>query len=77
MYARSTLTEPPLRDLFGRQGKYREQFSHYLDNDICHNWCGRHCRIDLETFQEIRQALEKIEQGIVTGGNATGSLAYV
>jgi hypothetical protein len=55
------LTEPPLFDLFGREGKHREQFNHYLDDDICHHWGGRDRRIDLETFEEICQALEEIE----------------
>jgi hypothetical protein len=77
MYTCRAHTEPPLSNLFGREGKYREQFNHYLDDDICHYRSGWHCRIDLETLEEIAQALEKIEQRIVTGCDPTGSLAYL
>ena len=75
MYTHRAPTEPPLFNLFGREGKYREQFNHYLDDDICHYLSGRDCRIDLETLEEIAQALEKVEQRIVTRRNPTGSLA--
>ena len=59
-YRCSALTEPPLFYLFGREGKHREQFNRYLDDYVCHYLSGRHRRIDLETFQEIRQALKKV-----------------
>ena len=61
MYVCGALTEPPLFNLFSRKGKHREQFNHYFDDYVCHYWGGRHRRIDLETFEEICQALEEIE----------------
>ena len=36
----------------------------------------RNHRIDLQTFEEIPQALEKLEKRIVARCNPTGSLAY-
>jgi hypothetical protein len=60
MYVCSALTEPPLFYLFGRQGKHREQFNHYLNDYIRHYRSGWHRRIDLETLEEIPQALEKV-----------------
>jgi hypothetical protein len=75
MYTCRAPTEPPLFDLFGREGKHRQQLNHYLDDDICHYRSGGDCRIDLETLEEIAQALEKIEQRVVTRRNPTGSLA--
>ena len=59
------LTESPLPDLICRQGKHREQFDHYLDDDIGHYRSGRDCRIDLQALEEIAQALEQIEKGLV------------
>ena len=75
MYTCKAPTEPPLFDLFGREGKHREQFHHYLDDDISHHRSGRDCRINLETLKEIAQAVKKIEQCVVTRCNPSGSLA--
>jgi hypothetical protein len=61
MYMCNALTEPPLFDLFGREGKHRKQLNHYLDDDICHYRSGWHRRIDFETLEEIAQAIEKIQ----------------
>jgi hypothetical protein len=60
------LTESTLLNLFRGQGKHREQFNQYFDNDIRHYRSRRDRRIDLQTLQKISQALEKVEQGIVT-----------
>ena len=57
----NALTEPPLFDLFGREGKHRERLNQYLDDDIRHYWSDWHRRIDFETVEEIAQALEKIQ----------------
>ena len=59
------LTEPTLLNLFRGQGKHRKQFNHYFDDDIRHYRSGRDHRIDLQTLQEVPQALEKVEQRIV------------
>ena len=69
------LTEPTLLDLFRSQSKYRKQFNHYFDDDIRHYRSRRDRRIDLQTLQEIPQALEEVEQCIVTRRNPAGSLA--
>ena len=61
MDTRRAPTEPPLFNLFGREGKHRQQFNHYLYDDICHYRSDRDCRIDLETLEEIGQAVKKIE----------------
>jgi hypothetical protein len=68
------LTEPTLLDLFRGQGKHRKQFNQYFDDDIRHYRSWRDLRIDLQTLQEISQALEEVEQGIVTRRNPTSSL---
>jgi hypothetical protein len=70
----SALTEPPLFDLFGRQGKHRKKLNHYFDNDLDQHRSRRNHRIDLQTLQEIPQALEQLEKRIVARCNTTGSL---
>jgi hypothetical protein len=60
-----TLTEPALLNLLGRQGKYRKYFDYYLHDDIRHYRSGRHHRIDLQTSEEVRQALKEVEEGVV------------
>ena len=70
----SVLTEPPLINLFRCQGKHREDG--YLDEDIGHYRSGRDRRIDLQTLEEIPQALKEIKKGIVTRCDPTGGLAY-
>ena len=60
------LTEPPLPDLICREGEHREQFDHYLDDNIGHYRSRRDRRINLQAFEEIPQALEQIEKGVVT-----------
>ena len=69
------LTEPTLLNLFRGQGKHRKQFNHYFDDHICHHRSRRDRRINLQTLQKTPQALEKVEQRIVTRRNPTGSLA--
>jgi hypothetical protein len=59
------LTEPPLLDLICRQGKHREQFNHYLDDNIGHYLSGWDRRVDLQALEEIAQTLEQIEKGVV------------
>ena len=59
------LTESALLNLLGRQGKHRKYFDHYLQYDIGHYRSERHHRIDLEASEEVRQALEEVEEGIV------------
>ena len=61
----NALTEPALLNLLGRQGKHRKYFKHYLHDDIGHYRSGWHHRIDLQTSEEIRQALKEVEEGIV------------
>ena len=61
----SALTEPPLFDLFGRQGKHRKKLDHYLDNDLDQHRGGRNHRIDLQTLEKIPQAFEQLEKRIV------------
>ena len=60
------LTEPPLLDLICCEGEHREQFDHYLDDNIGHYRSRRDRRIDLQALEEIPQALEQIEKGVVT-----------
>ena len=68
------LTEPTLFNLFRSQRKHRKQFKHYFDDDIRQYRSGwGHC-IDVQTLQEVPQALEEVEQCIVTRRNPTGSL---
>jgi hypothetical protein len=69
------LTEPTLLNLFRGQGKHRKQFNHYFDDDIRHYRSRRNRCIDLHTPQKTPQALEEVEQRIVTRRNPTSSLA--
>ena len=59
------LTEPALLDLLGRQGKHRKYFEHYLQDDVRHYGSERDHRIDLQTAEEVRQALKEVEEGVV------------
>ena len=70
----SALTETALINLPGRQGNYQKQFNHDLGSDIGHHLSGRDGRIDLETLEEIGQALEQIQQCIVARRDPAGSL---
>ena len=54
----SALTEPPPFDQFGRYCKHRKKLNHYFDNDLDLHRSGRNHRIDLQTLEEIFQALE-------------------
>ena len=72
----SELTESPLFDLFGRQGKNRKELDHYFDNDVDQHRSGWNHRIYLQTLEEIPQALEQLEKRIVARCNPTGSLVY-
>ena len=60
------LTKSPLLDLICREGKHREQLDHNLDDNIGHYRSGRDRRIDLQALEEIPQALEQVEKGVVT-----------
>jgi hypothetical protein len=72
----SALTEPPLFNLFGRQGKNRKKLDHYFDNDINQHRSGRNHRIDLKTLEKTPQAFEQLEKRIVARCDPTGSLGY-
>ena len=56
----SALTESLLSNLLGRQGKHREQFDHYLHNNIGHNRSEIHLRVNVQTLDETPQVLEEI-----------------
>jgi len=70
------LTEQPLFDLLRSQGKHRKQFDHYFYDDLRHYLSGWNRRVDLQTLEEVPQALEQLEKGIIARCNPTGSLAY-
>ncbi len=61
----SVLTDPPLFDLLRSQGKHRKQFDHYFYDHLRHYLSGWNRRIDLQTLQELPQALEQLEKSIV------------
>jgi hypothetical protein len=61
----SALTEPALLNLLGRQGKHRKYFNHYLHDKIRHYRSGPDHRIDLQTSEEVPQALKEVEEGVV------------
>ncbi len=56
----SALTESLLSNLLGRQGKHREQFGHYLHDNIRHNRSEIHLRVNVQTLDETPQVLEEI-----------------
>ena len=57
----SALTKPPLLDLLCRQGKNREQFNHYLNDDIGYYRSRWDRRINFQTLKKISQAIKEIE----------------
>jgi hypothetical protein len=71
----SALTEPPLFDLFGRQGEHGKKLDYYFDSDLDQHRSWRNHRIDLQTLEEIPQEVEELEKRIVARCNPTGSLA--
>jgi hypothetical protein len=72
----SALTEPPLCELFGRQGKHRKKLDHYFDSDLDQQRSRWNHRVDLKTLEEIPQALEQLKKRIVARCNSTCSLEY-
>ena len=59
------LTEPAFVNLLGRQGKNRKYFDHYLQDDIRHYRSERDHRKNLQTSEEVRQALKEVEESVV------------
>jgi hypothetical protein len=58
------------------EGKHREQLHHDLNDDICHHFRGWNVDIDVEAFQEVAQAFEEVDEGIIIGTDFAGSLTY-
>ena len=59
------LTETPLLDIFRRQSQNGEYFDHYLNSHICHRSVAWDLRINTEASEEIADAFEKIDEGII------------
>jgi predicted cupin superfamily sugar epimerase len=58
------------------EGKHREHFHHNLNDDICHHLGRWNVDIDVESFQEVAQAFEEVQEGIIIGTDFAGGLRY-
>jgi hypothetical protein len=52
--------------LFGCKSEYTQQFDHYFDHRFGHRRSGWDFRINLESSQEVFDAFEDVDKGIVT-----------
>ena len=59
------LTESSSADLFLRDGKYQNQLDHDFRDNIRHKRVQRDLGIDMETFEEVSEAFEEFEEGVV------------
>ena len=64
-YSKTLLTESSSIDLFLRQGKYRNQLDHYLRNNIRHQRVKRDLGINMETLEEVPNALKEFKEGVI------------
>lgn len=75
--SRDVHTELSLFDLSRRKGKDSDQSGHYLDKYLRHHRSGPKLGIDAESSEEIFDAFEKIDQGVVTCPLMHGHLAIL
>ncbi len=64
-HSKTQLTESSSIDLYLRQSKYRNQLDHYLRDYIRHQRVQRDLGINMETFEEVADAFEEFEEGVV------------
>ena len=70
------LTETTLFDLLGNNGKHPEHLCHNLDENVRHSWSqwDLFC-VDIKTREEIADAVEEVDEGVVACTYAIGGLA--
>ena len=68
------LTESSSTDLLLRQGKNRNQFDHYLRDYILHQRVQGDPGINMETFEEVPDALKELKEGVVARAYSIGRL---
>ena len=73
-FRKETPTEPSLVDLFSGKGEHGQQLDHDFDERLRHGRRRRDLGIDLETPQEILDALKDVDEGIVAFPHILGRL---
>ena len=69
-----SLTEATLFNLFRCQGKYREQFDHYLNDHIFHRGSAWYLGVYLEPFKKTLDAFKEIHESVVARADILGRL---
>ena len=67
------LTESALVHLLCCQSKDFKEFNHCFDQYFAQ--CGRHNGENFETTKVMFEIFEKLDKGVITGGNSFGSLS--
>ena len=68
------LTESSSADLFLRDGKYQNQLDHDFRDNIRHQRVQRDLGIDMETFEEVSEAFEEFEEGVIARAHSISGL---
>jgi hypothetical protein len=63
------LTKSSLLDLLGRKSEGREQFDHYLHQNVCQGRRRREPGVDTESAEEVLKGREQIDECIVARTN--------
>jgi hypothetical protein len=71
------LTKTSLFDLFCGQSKDGKDFNHYLHKYILHRIGECDLGINAKTAEEMTDAFEKVDKGIVAGTDTIGRLALL
>jgi hypothetical protein len=60
--------------MFLRYGKYRNQLNHYLRNHTHHQRIQRDPGINMETFEEVPDAVKEFKEGVIGCAYSIGRL---
>jgi hypothetical protein len=73
-YSKTLLTESSSADLFLRDGKYRNQLDHDFRDNIRHQRVQGDPGINMETFEEVSEAFEEFEEGVIARAHSVSGL---
>ena len=76
-YGKDTLTESSSVDMLLRKGKYRNQLDHYLRNYFLHQSVQRDPGINMETIEELSNALKEFKEGVIARAYSVSRLRFL
>ena len=74
LFRSNALTESSSVNLFFRQAEYGDQLDHYPRDYISHQRVQRDLGINMETFEEVADALKELEEGVIAGAYSISRL---